>query len=232
MKHGLFRVYLFRYAVLCYNPVLFVSVYILKAANETCSTDDIIDNEDECKSAATYLNDAPLSFNRISFNLTFMENISLAGVPYGCFAYSVEDASFPEVYWNTNSSGSAEPDSSPICKNGNLFQFFTTNVKYLYLSKALKEHILIIINITANSNMTSTDIDFVPTTPLAEAVNGTDTEDSTTTMSEIPELATVTTFDANVTSMREGDKTMETIDQAMNVTDAEDSEMTASSTFV
>ncbi len=70
--------------------------------------------------------------------------------------------------------------------------------------------------------MTSTAIDDVPMATIADAFNETAADDSTMTISEIPELATLIASNGNATSMKVGDMPIATIVQAMNETDADD----------
>ena len=77
----------------------------MKAANESCTMKEMIDNEDECESAVRYLNIR-------GANLTFYGNESSEENPHGC--YNIEN--YTDVYWNTHSSGTANEHNNQICK--------------------------------------------------------------------------------------------------------------------
>ena len=70
----------------------------MKASNESCTITDIIANEDECESAIMYL-------NNLGANLIFYGNVSREDYPYGCYNIEFEHENL--VFWNTNSSGTA-----------------------------------------------------------------------------------------------------------------------------
>ena len=96
-------------------PLKYVSVnYVVKQANQLCTGNEIIDNEDECKLAIRQL------------NLSFVRTWSVSTFPKGCWNYKIGGTS----YWNPTSTGAAHSVCKPICKKGELFELFITNLLY------------------------------------------------------------------------------------------------------
>ena len=92
----------------------YVSVnYFVKPANQLCTSNDIIDNEEECKLASRQL------------NLNFAHTMSVSKYPKGCLTYQTSYS-----YWNSHSTGAANARHQPICKKGELFELFITNLLY------------------------------------------------------------------------------------------------------
>ena len=93
----------------------YVSVnYVVKPANQLCTGNEIIDNEQECKLAILQL------------NLRFVGTWSVDEKPKGCYKYHAGTSS----YWNTHSTGAANEGNQPICKKGELFELINTNLLY------------------------------------------------------------------------------------------------------
>ena len=81
--------------------------YVLKAANNLCSNTKVIHNIDECKESIRYL-------NKHGVDAVFHQGESSSSYPKGC--YKIAGNAY--VFWNTRSSGSANDNAKPICKEG------------------------------------------------------------------------------------------------------------------
>ena len=80
------------------NAGLNTGSYVIKSSNQLCTNSEILQNEDECRLAASLL---VLKF-RVG---------SSSNYPTGCFTYGSERA-----YWNSNSLGSKDTKAQLICK--------------------------------------------------------------------------------------------------------------------
>ena len=89
--------------------------YVLKAANELCSSTGVIDNLDECISSIGYL-------KQHGVEVDFERRESTEEWPKGCYK------SVFWAYWNPHSSGNANDDAQPICKEGEYIEVITTNL--------------------------------------------------------------------------------------------------------
>ena len=81
--------------------------YVLKEANELCTSIEVIDEVKECKSAIAYL-------KKRGSDIAFRRMESTAIYPKGCYKYT----GGTYAYWNTYNSGTPNNHGQPICKKG------------------------------------------------------------------------------------------------------------------
>ena len=97
--------------------ILISGNYVLKPANQVCTSNEIIDNVDECKLAISQL------------NVQFIGSQSSGSHPKGCWTF-IPSVGSTNAFWNTHSSGSAYVNANAICKTGEWFDVITINLLY------------------------------------------------------------------------------------------------------
>ena len=104
---------------------------------------------------------------------------------------------------------------------------------FIYFSATTRCKLTVIVTIiTDEGNMTSLGIRDATIATIGDTFNETDTDDSTTIISEVPELDTTITGNENTTSMKVAGMPLATIAQEMNATDAEDSKRTTTAGLI
>ena len=104
----------------------------MKLSYTSCEINDMIDTEEECKTAARYLNDR--TYLTDGYKLAFNGSESDPEYPKGCYAvctgvYNNGVCVF-DVFWNTHSLGAAPEttNSKPMCKQGEYIELITLNL--------------------------------------------------------------------------------------------------------